>query len=89
MNMGEGRPKWGDKYEKAVEEFGKDYKTLQQYREVASRFKLSDRSGNLSWTHHLAVDYQPADIRKKLLAEACLTDLPASTFFCSDFGNES
>jgi len=89
LNYGEGRPKWGDKYEKAVEEFGLDARTLEKYKAVSARIQFPLRRGNLSWTHHQALAYQPADVRKKLLAEAVLTVLPASTNFCSDFGNES
>ncbi|GAG31779.1 unnamed protein product, partial [marine sediment metagenome] len=46
------------------------YKTLQDYKLVAQKFQLSERSYNLSWSHHQAVAYQPRPVRRKLLAEA-------------------
>ena len=70
LKCGEGRPKWGDKYETAVEAFGLAGETLRKYKEVSSAFKFGVRAPNLSWSHHQALAYQPADVRKKLLKEA-------------------
>ncbi len=67
---GDGRPQWGDKYEQAIGIFNRPYKTLQEYKLVAEAHQLSDRSDNLSWTHHQAVAWEPPSIRKKLLAAA-------------------
>ncbi len=70
LNFGEGRPKWGDKYEAAVEALAIPYGTLTEYKYVARQFEFSKRMENLSWSHHHALASQPGDVRKKLLKEA-------------------
>jgi len=62
LNYGEGRPGWGDKYAKEVDEFGRDVDTLKQYKSVSSVYDLCDRSHNLSWTHHLVVAYEAYEL---------------------------
>ena len=78
LNYGEGRPKWGDKYEAAVERFGLKQKTLEDYKAVASRFQFPERSGKLPWSHHQAIAYEPPAIRKELLQEAADSELSVS-----------
>ncbi len=70
LNCGEGEPRWGDKYEQAIGIFNRPYKTLTDYRAIANHVKFPERSGNLSWSHHAAVAYEPPDVRRQLLAEA-------------------
>ena len=50
LRHGEGRPKWGDKYEQAISMFNSDYGTLANYKFVAKSVKFSRRRENLSWS---------------------------------------
>jgi hypothetical protein len=59
-----GTKKWGERYAKAAKITGYDPKTLRNMRYVASRFDLSLRRDNLTWSHHaliasLAPDERP------------------------------
>jgi hypothetical protein len=47
-----GNARWGEKYTEAARVTGLDAKTLRNIAYVASRFHLSRRRDNLSWTHH-------------------------------------
>lgn len=47
-----GTEKWGERYAKAAKVTGYDPKTLRNMRYVASRFDLSLRRDNLTWSHH-------------------------------------
>jgi hypothetical protein len=47
-----GNARWGEKYTEAARVTGLDAKTLRNIAYVASRFDLSRRRDNLSWTHH-------------------------------------
>jgi hypothetical protein len=47
-----GTEKWGERYAKAAKITGYDPKTLRNMRYVASRFALSFRRDNLTWSHH-------------------------------------
>jgi hypothetical protein len=47
-----GNAHWGEKYTEAARVTGLDAKTLRNIAYVASRFQLSRRRDNLSWTHH-------------------------------------
>jgi hypothetical protein len=47
-----GTEKWGERYAKAAKITGYDPKTLRNLRYVASRFPLSLRRDNLTWSHH-------------------------------------
>jgi DNA modification methylase len=53
LNYGEA--KWGEMYEKAIQETGFDYQTLMDDKWVASRVKFSSRKENLSFSHHKIV----------------------------------
>jgi N6-adenosine-specific RNA methylase IME4 len=70
LNYGEGRPQWGDKYEQAISLFNREYKTLSKYKAVSNAIPFPLRRGNLSFTHHEVLAYEPPVVRKKLLAEA-------------------
>ena len=52
LNYGERR--FGAMYTEALERTGYAYESLKQFKWVASRFELCDRSHNLTWTHYLA-----------------------------------
>ena len=54
LNYGE-KANYGDKYTQALEVTKYDYQTLRDAAWVSGRIQLSDRSDNLSWTHHRAV----------------------------------
>lgn len=47
-----GGARWGEKYTEAARITGLDAKTLRNIAYVASRFDMSRRRDNLSWTHH-------------------------------------
>lgn len=47
-----GTERWGERYSEAVKITGYDVKSLRNMRYVASRFDLSLRRDNLSWSHH-------------------------------------
>jgi hypothetical protein len=47
-----GTERWGERYSEAVKITGYDAKSLRNMRYVASRFDLSLRRDNLSWSHH-------------------------------------
>jgi len=47
-----GTARWGERYVEAGKITGYDAKTLRNMRYVASRFELSLRRDNLSWSHH-------------------------------------
>jgi len=67
---GEGRPEWGDKYEKAIEAFDREYGTLANYKSVAKQIEFSRRNENLTFNHHLQVAYLPAPDADALLEQA-------------------
>jgi hypothetical protein len=50
-----GDARWGEKYTEAARLTGLDSKTLRNIAYVASRFRLSRRRDNLTWTHHAEV----------------------------------
>jgi hypothetical protein len=50
-----GSARWGEKYTDAARITGLDSKTLRNIAHVASRFELSRRRDNLTWTHHAEV----------------------------------
>jgi hypothetical protein len=47
-----GTVKWGEKYVEAAKITGYDPKSLRNIAYIASRFDLSRRRDNLSWSHH-------------------------------------
>lgn len=63
--------KWGDKYQKAIEETGLDYGTLANYKSTAERVNFNGRHENLSYEHHRVIaKFEPADQKRWLnLAE--------------------
>ena len=63
LNYGEGRPEWGDKYEQAISIFNKPYGTLAEYKAVSAAIQFPERSGNLPWSHHKVLAYQPPAAR--------------------------
>ena len=67
---GEGRPEWGDKYEKATSLFNRDINTLKNIKSVAKRFELSRRHDNLTFQHHQEVATLPVESQNMLLDEA-------------------
>jgi hypothetical protein len=57
-----GAAKWGERYAKAAKITGYDPKTLRNMRYVASRFDLSLRRDNLTWSHHaLLASFGPGE----------------------------
>jgi hypothetical protein len=50
-----GNTRWGRKYTEVARITGLDSKTLRNIAYVASRFDLSRRRDNLTWTHHAEV----------------------------------
>jgi hypothetical protein len=50
-----GAARWGEKYVEAARITGLDGKTLRNIAYVASRFDVSRRRDNLTWTHHAEV----------------------------------
>jgi hypothetical protein len=58
-----GTEKWGERYAKAAKITGYDPKTLRNMRYVASRFDLSLRRDNLTWSHHALLASLSADER--------------------------
>lgn len=50
-----GNLRYGEKYSRATQITGYDVKTLRNMVYVASRFDISRRRSNLSWSHHAVV----------------------------------
>ena len=51
LNFGESR--YGETYSQALDATGYEYATLRQAKWAASRYEMSMRIDNLSWTHHV------------------------------------
>ena len=52
----DGKQHYGDGlYDKASSILGIDKRTIEDFKYVSDRFKITDRSVNLSWTHHRQV----------------------------------
>jgi hypothetical protein len=47
-----GERKYGEMYAQAIDATDKSYQTIADAKWVAGQFEISDRSENLSWTHH-------------------------------------
>jgi hypothetical protein len=62
-----GNERWGEKYTQAAKITGLDSKTLRNIAYVASRFDLSRRRDNLTWTHHAEVASLPNDEQERWL----------------------
>jgi len=65
-----GSARWGEKYTEAARVTGLDAKTLRNICYVASRFQLSRRRDNLSWTHHAELAALPPDQQDQWLDRA-------------------
>ncbi len=65
-----GNAHWGEKYIEAARVTGLDAKTLRNIAYVASRFHLSRRRDNLSWTHHAELAALPPDQQDQWLDRA-------------------
>lgn len=71
-----GNAKFGEKYSRAAKLTGYDPQTLMNRVYVASRFEISRRRENLSWSHHDQVTALPQDQQEYWLDRAiteCLT----------------
>lgn len=64
---GEGRPEWGDKYEEAIERFGRKYDSIAQVKSVSKNIEFCTRVQDLSWAHHRAVASLPPKEQKNWL----------------------
>lgn len=62
-----GTNRWGEMYAQAAKITGYDRKSLRNMRYVSSRFALSLRKDNLTWSHHaLLTSLQPEEQRRWL-----------------------
>ena len=68
LNFGEQH--YGEMYSQAVLVTGYDYQTLANQKWVSSRFELSRRRENLSFSHHAAVASLPPEKADALLDQA-------------------
>ena len=55
---------WGERYSEAAKITGYDPKSLRNMRYVSSRFELSLRRDNLTWSHHVLVAAFESDEQK-------------------------
>ncbi|HYM55410.1 MAG TPA: hypothetical protein VES97_08615 [Solirubrobacteraceae bacterium] len=65
-----GNVKFGERYTRAVKLTGYDVQSLMNMVYVASRFTISRRRENLSWSHHSAVAALDVDSQEYWLARA-------------------
>jgi hypothetical protein len=65
-----GTARWGEMYVQAAKITGYDPKTLRNMRYVASRFDLSLRRDNLTWSHHALLASLERDAQKYWLERA-------------------
>ncbi len=65
-----GNARWGEKYVEVARITGLDGKTLRNIAYVASRFDLSRRRDNLTWTHHAEVAAIPPERQEEWLDRA-------------------
>lgn len=70
-----GERKYGETYAQAVEATGYAYGTLANAKRVASAYEPSQRSENLSWSHHSEVAALPPADRAEILARAAAEKL--------------
>lgn len=70
--------RWGEKYVEAAKITGVDAKTLRNIAYVASRFDLSRRRDNLTWTHHAEVAALEPDKQDEWLDRAIHDRLSAT-----------
>lgn len=65
-----GASKWGEKYAEAARVTGYDVATLRNMAWVASRFDLSLRNDELTWSHHVLLAPLEVDEQRKWLRRA-------------------
>jgi hypothetical protein len=65
-----GSARWGEKYVEVARITGLDSKTLRNIAYIASRFDLSRRRDNLTWTHHAEVAALPPEQQEEWLERA-------------------
>jgi hypothetical protein len=65
-----GTSRWGEKYVEAARVTGYDVHSLENMVHVASRFEISRRRENLSWSHHAAVASLDVDAQEYWLNRA-------------------
>jgi hypothetical protein len=65
-----GNQRFGERYTRAVKLTGYDVQSLMNMVYVASRFEISRRRENLSWSHHSAVAALDVDEQEHWLARA-------------------
>jgi hypothetical protein len=73
-----GTSRWGEKYVEAAKISGYDPKTLRNLVWVASRFELSRRRDNLSWSHHDTLAGLEPDEQEQWLDRASIDRLSVS-----------
>jgi N6-adenosine-specific RNA methylase IME4 len=69
-----GEQKYGEMYSQALEATDFNYQSLRDAAWVAGQYELSDRSDNLSWTHHRFAAALPAPERGRMLGLAEAND---------------
>ena len=62
-----GERRYGEMYAQAVEQTGRTYDSLSDAKWIAEAFQFSDRSENLSWTHHRIAAALPPNQRREIL----------------------
>jgi hypothetical protein len=65
-----GTSRWGEMYAQAAKITGYDPKSLRNMRYVASRFDLSLRRDNLTWSHHALLASLEPDAQRRWLDRA-------------------
>jgi hypothetical protein len=65
-----GTTRWGERYLEAVKITGYDSKSLRNLRYVSSRFALSLRRDNLTWSHHALLAAMEPDEQRHWLDRA-------------------
>jgi N6-adenosine-specific RNA methylase IME4 len=72
-----GEQKYGEMYAQAIDATAKNYQTIADAKWVAISYEFSDRSENLSWTHHrFAASIKDKDKRQRLLTLAAENSWP-------------
>lgn len=70
-----GERRYGETYTQAIAATGYSEGTLRDAKWVADQFEMSERTDNLSWTHHRHVAALPAPERAAVLAAAAAEGL--------------
>lgn len=65
-----GETRYGETYLAAAASTGYSVQTLMDAKWVAERYEISDRSENLSWSHHRVVASLPPEDRRNALLKA-------------------